>query len=249
MTQQTICRDCGAPGTVDVDDYAARVFHFPEKPFPWRCPACHAKHAAAESAKTEAEYKRNREEALNRRIKDANIPAEYFSILMPPVEIVANWLSARFDANILLHGLTGAGKSTSASYNAKQALFRGFSVKWYQLAALLDEWRLARCSDNPLDVPYLYRRIESYDLVILDECDKPVSTESTREMMFRLLEDVANGTSHCRLWMLGNWYRGAIEDIFGNGAAARRRFDESFQCAEITKDGKIKKIRLYRGEL
>jgi DNA replication protein DnaC len=147
----------------------------------------------------------------------------------------------------LLHGFTGAGKSTSAAYNAKQALFRGFTVKWYQLAALLDEWRLARCSDNPLDVPYLYRRIESYDLVILDECDKPVSTESTREMMFRLLEDVANGTSHCRLWMLGNWYRGAIEDIFGNGAAARRRFDESFQCAEITKDGKIKKIRLYKG--
>lgn len=247
MNQKTICLDCGTSGTVDVDDYAARVFHFPEKPFPWRCPSCHAKYAAAESARKDAEYKRNREEALNRRIKDANIPAEYFSLLMPPVEIVANWLSARFDANILLHGATGAGKSTSAGYCARQYLLRGFRVRWYSLSVLLDAWRAARCSGNSLDVPYLFRYLESLDLLILDECDKPVNTDSTQEMMFRLLEDVANGSSHARVWMFGNWYRNSIEDIFGNGAAARRRFDEAFQCAEITKDRKIKKIRLSRG--
>ena len=99
-------------------------------------------------------------------------------------------------------------------------------------------------SDNPEDTPYLFRRIESYDVVILDECDKPINTDSTHECMFRLIEDVSNGTSRAKLWMFGNFYRGAIENIFGTGDAVRRRFNENFVCAQILPDGQIKKIRL-----
>jgi len=248
MTQQTICLDCGAAGTVEVDGLAAKTFSFPERPFPWRCPACHEKYRIAREDAETRRMRREREQRINQHIKESNIPDEY-RISSPFVPSVANWLSARFNANVLLHGDTGAGKSTSAGYCALQGLYRGFRIQWYSLSVLLDAWREARCSGNALDVPYLFRHLEGLDLLILDECDKPINTESTRECMFRLLEDVANGSSHAKVWMLGNWYKNSIEDIFGNGAAARRRFDESFQCAEIERGGKIKKIRLYRGVL
>ena len=123
-------------------------------------------------------------------------------------------------------------------------LTAGKRVKWYALASLLDEWREARKSDDPDATPRLFYRLESFDLVILDECDKPINTESTQECMFRLIEDVSNGVSRARLWMLGNFYRGSIEDIFGNGEAARRRFNENFACAQIMQNGTIKNIKL-----
>jgi DNA replication protein DnaC len=246
MTQQTICLDCGAHGTVELDGLAAKAYSSPDRPYPWRCPDCHKKFLEKQEAETAARLRQEREERIRRNLDEAGMPDKYF-LISPYVPSVAEWLSARFDANILLHGATGAGKSTSAGYCARQCLLRGFRVRWYSLSVLLDAWRAARCSGNALDVPYLFRYLESLDLLILDECDKPVNTDSTQEMMFRLLEDVANGSSHAHVWMLGNWYRNSIEDIFGNGAAARRRFDEAFQCAEITKDGKIKKIKLSRG--
>lgn len=237
-----VCHDCGKTFELYETEFLAAFY----EQNGYICSDCLDKRKSAREAAEDAAYKAERAERINRNITESGIPDEYM-VVTPPVPIVAEWLSARFDANILLHGDTGAGKSTSAGYNARQALYRGFSVRWYMLSTLLDEWRAARKSDNALDVPYLFRRLESYDILILDECDKPINTESTQELMFRLLEDVANGTSHAHVWMLGNWYRGAIENIFGNGAAARRRFDESFQCAEIMNDGKIKKIRLSRG--
>ena len=81
-------------------------------------------------------------------------------------------------------------------------------------------------------------------MTFIDEYDKPINTESTQECMFRLIEDVSNGTASARLWLLGNFYRGSIEDIFGNGEAARRRFNEKFACAQILPDGNIRKIKL-----
>ena len=233
------CADCGMNVEEELNDFLSAFY----QQNGYICPKCLDIRKAKREAEEDAQFKREREQRIRDNMAAAGVPDEY-NVMTPPVPFVSEWLSARFNANILLHGYVGAGKSTSAGYNARQALFRGFKVKWYMLSALLDEWRVARCSENPLDVPYLFRRLESFDLIILDECDKSKDTASVQEFMFRLLEDVANGTSHAKLWMLGNFYKGSLGNIFGNEDAARRRFNESFQCAMIKTDGTIKRIKL-----
>ena len=71
-------------------------------------------------------------------------------------------------------------------------------------------------------------------MLIIDEgADKNVNTESSREFMYRLLEDVQNGVCHAKLWMLGNFYRGSVADIFGDADPAYRRLKEKFLCGRI----------------
>ena len=238
------CADCHAKARVYVWRHAVETFEKMGRPYPFVCPACSVKRDEARNAQYEASEEGQRERQMVENIEAATIPEEYY-IPFPYVDKVADWLGKHGDgANILLHGKTGAGKSTSAGYHARRMLSRGKRVKWYSLAALLDEWRAARRSDYASDVPYLFKRLETLDLLILDECDKPVTTDSTQELMFRLLEDVSNGTSRAKMWMLGNFYKGSIENIFGNGQAARRRFNESFYCGQIMPDGSIRMIKL-----
>ena len=224
-------------------EYLAEYYANRNEPFPYCCQKCDAEREEQKLREEDRKIAEERQQRISANLQAASIPEEY-QVLLPPVPQVADWIARHADNNILLHGETGAGKSTSAGYQARMMILKGRRVKWFPLSALLDLWREARMSDNPEDTPYLFRRIESYDVVILDECDKPINTDSTHECMFRLIEDVSNGTSRAKLWMFGNFYRGAIENIFGTGDAVRRRFNENFVCAQILPDGQIKKIRL-----
>ena len=111
----------------------------------------------------------------------------------------------------------------------------GKSIRVCYFTGLLDEWRHVRCdNDDPDAIKQLFRKLESVDVLIIDECaDKNVNTESSREFMYRLLEDVQNGVCHAKLWMLGNFYRGSVADIFGDADPAYRRLKEKFLCGRI----------------
>jgi hypothetical protein len=110
---------------------------------------------------------------------------------------------------------------------------------------LLDEWRCARQNNNdPYAVKDLFERIEKPQYIFIDECaDKCVMSPSTQEFMFRLLEDIYNGTCKSRVCLLGNFYRGSIRDIFGDEAPATRRLKETFLCCRT--DRKTKKMISY----
>lgn len=246
VTVQTNCVECGKAVTLQMPKRMVEsvmnsgLF----QSYPYCCPECEIVREERKIRREEEEYAGQKRREFAEHMEESGIPEEY-RVLLPPVPAVADWIAKNSARNILLHGPTGAGKSTSAGYTARMMISAGKRVKWYALASLLDEWREARKSDDPDgDTSHLFYRLERHDVLILDECDKPINTESTQECMFRLIEDVTNGTSRAKLWMLGNFYRGSIEDIFGNGEAARRRFNEKFACAQIMPDGKIRKIKL-----
>jgi DNA replication protein DnaC len=78
-------------------------------------------------------------------------------------------------------------------------------------------------------------KLENVDLLIIDEAsgDKTTNSESTRECMFRLLEDVYNGNCRAAVILLGNFFRGSIGEVFGNEDAARRRLADTFLAVRI----------------
>ena len=243
-TVTTSCMRCGEIASVETSDWQADYWRNRGEQFPWMCAKCASERDAEREREEEEQAAEERRNSIDGRLDDAGVPLDY-QTKEPPVPKVADFLKRHLAENILLSAPSGAGKSTSAGYLARILIEQGKKVRYFTLASILDQWREARCSDYPISVKAFLSYIEWNDVVIIDEAaDKTVPTDSAKECMFRLLEDVSNRTCNAHLWLLGNFYRGAIEDVFGNGEAARRRLNEKFYCAMITKDGQLKHIQL-----
>lgn len=238
----TSCVRCGEMTEVTTVRWLVDFWAKRNEPFPYCCDKCEAEREAEKERQLDEEYANN-VDTMNHDLEEAGVPESY-RVTTPPVPKVAEFLQRHIDENILLSAPSGMGKSTSAGYLARKLILDGKKVKYMTLSELLDEWREARCSDYPMSVKNFLSYLEWRDVLIVDEAaDKTVSTASAQECMFRLLEDVTNGVCKARLWLLGNYYKGAIEDVFGNGEAARRRLNEKFYCA-IMRDNQIKHIKL-----
>ena len=238
----TSCMRCGEMAVLTVLAWMVETFNKYHQQFPYLCPKCEAEYNAEQERKLEEEDNRQADE-IESELEEAGVPVAY-RVTTPPVPKVAEFLQRHIDENILFSAPSGMGKSTSAGYLARKLILDGKKVRYMTLSELLDEWREARCSDYPMSVKNFLSYLEWRDVLIVDEAaDKTVSTASAQECMFRLLEDVTNGVCKARLWLLGNYYKGAIEDVFGNGEAARRRLNEKFYCA-IMRDNQIKHIKL-----
>ena len=226
-TIKTICRTCGAEGTVEIDGYAAEYFREHGTVYPWNCPECTARQ---EQQARETEKKNFIEEELER----AGIPKRY-RVKAPFVPFVADWMQRNAGENLLVTGETGCGKSTSAGYLARGYIEKMKTVKWRSLSDLLDQWRQSRRGEYPVTAAEFLSKLENADLLIIDEAsgDKTTNSESTRECMFRLLEDVYNGNCRAAVILLGNFFRGSIGEVFGNEDAARRRLADTFLAVRI----------------
>lgn len=237
----TSCLRCGEMATVEAFDWMIKKFRSEGMQFPYLCPKCEAERDA-EKEREESEPL-SAEMDIDAELEEAGVPESY-RVTTPPCPDVASFLKRRIGQNVLFSSPSGTGKSTSAGYLVRLMLHDGKKVKYMTLADLLDQWREARCGDSLISAKTFLSYLEWRDMLIIDEAaDKTVSTASAQECMFRLLEDVSNGNCRASLWMLGNYYRGAIEDVFGNGEAARRRLNEKFYCAMV-KDNQIKHIKL-----
>ncbi len=159
----------------------------------------------------------------------------------PPVRFAAEFFWRNRWKNLLVSGVTGTGKSTSACFVATKLIQVGKQVRYRQAFQLLDEWRKAKTSDRSYAVSNMLNfYLNNIDLLIIDElAGKQNITASGQELLFAILEAVYNGSCRASVWLLGNFYGGSIEDIFSDGGPARRRLAECFKCVRLTEDEKI----------
>ena len=229
------CQGCGKYETVGVIQAVLQRCEAKGEPYPWKCKSCLDEQIAREEAE-QAKQDEITETEWDEAVGKTGIGKSYAAIHTPPVRFVAEWLWKLRDNNIILSGTTGTGKTTSASILIRELVKMGNRVRYTTLAELCDEWREAR-SDR--EHPYALRSFLEYledgqDFLIIDECaDKSVITESTQEFTFRLLDDIASGKCITKVWLLGNFYKGAVGDIFGDEAPAMRRIQENFVCGRI----------------
>ena len=231
------CKSCGRTMKDHQPAFLLEMWKKKGEPFPSQCKDCWEAWKKAEEEKDmQAIYDAQlSEEQLDEAVIAAGVAPSY-RLKTPPIRFVATWLWKNRDKNLLLSGPTGTGKSTSAGVVTRCLIEKeGKSIRVCYFTGLLDEWRHVRCdNDDPDAIKQLFRKLESVDVLIIDECaDKNVNTESSREFMYRLLEDVQNGVCHAKLWMLGNFYRGSVADIFGDADPAYRRLKEKFLCGRI----------------
>lgn len=251
------CLTCG--NLYEVDDYlqdeltAEFMQHFYEHN---RCcpECCRQAEAAAAAAEAEVEQARLISE-FPLRLITAGLQHNYIHdrqsgelFIAPPCRSIAEfiWLNRR--KNLLISGVTGSGKSTGASFVAAKLLQSSrMRIRYRTLSQLLSEWREARCSDEANAASRMLNFYLNLDLLIIDEmAGKAHVSESGKEFLFYLLEAVNSGESRTRIWLLGNFYVGSIEEIFPDGDPCRRRLAENFTCVKIDKNN-ITPLEVYAG--
>ena len=167
----------------------------------------------------------------------------------PPIRPVADFLWRNRFTNVLLSGETGTGKSTSAAFVGMQLLAQERSCAYTSLAQLLTKWRKARKNDKfCTDEILLGRILTGQQLYIIDEVvGKARVSESGQELLFDILEAVNSGSAKSKIWLLGNFYQGSIEEIFSNPEPVRRRLQENFLCMRITPAGTLERMTVWKG--
>lgn len=202
-----------------------------------KCPSC-SRLDVAERERIEAE-ERKKEFAENiHKIAAESIPELYRldrmtgkPFVKAPVQHVANWIDAHRYSNLLISGKTGVGKSTSACFVALKIIAEHLRVRYVKLRGLLSEWRDARTSGEYAADKKFFSKIGRLDLLIVDEvADKNKNTDSGQEMMYELLDMIADGEIKTKLWMLGNFREGVLADVFGETEPVYRRIEENFVC-------------------
>ena len=216
------------------------------------CPKCLGE-LEAEAEQREAEQRRQEFLASIPRLASASgIPDLYRihretgkPLTSPLVPHVVKWIWEHRACNLLISGKTGVGKSTSACFVAVKMLELGKKVRYVKLRRLLSEWRGARTSDEQFADEEFFAKIRKLHLLILDEvADKTKTTDSGQEMMYELLDMIADGEIRTRLWMLGNFRQGTLDEVFGDTDPVYRRIEENFVCAGV-KAREIERFHVY----
>lgn len=149
----------------------------------------------------------------------------------PPCRYAAAWIYQHRAENLLISGITGSGKSTSACFVAMGMIREERKVCYTTLRKLLSDWRAAKTSDRDYATENMLRGIFRKDLFIIDEVvGKARVSESGQELLFEILESVNSGACRAKIWLLGNFYEGSIEEIFSDPEPVRRRLHENFSC-------------------
>ena len=205
------------------------------------CESCIQKEEQRAAAEEAAKHKEEIARQLPRLLDAAGIEPLYCRdratgafFKEPPCRYAAEWIYRHRRENLLISGITGSGKSTSACFIAMGMIREERKVTYTSLRKLLSQWRAAKTSDQDYAVEKMLHSIFSRDLFIIDEVvGKARISESGQELLFEILESVNSGACRSKIWLLGNFYEGSIEDIFSDPEPVRRRLQENFSCAFI----------------
>ncbi|MBR2510422.1 MAG: ATP-binding protein [Lentisphaeria bacterium] len=219
------------------------------------CPACEMRKALDESAEEDRKKKERTAQNLPELVKKSGIPVNYSHdrntgelFAKPPVYFTAQWFWLNRHSHLLLSGETGCGKSTSACFVAAKLLLEEKKIRYTSLRRLLADWRSAKTSDQSYAAEKMLSDLFGQDIVIIDEViGKARVSSSGEELLFEILESVNCGSCHARIWLLGNFYSGSIEDTFSDPAPVRRRLQENFICAFADKKTqKIERLTVWQ---
>ena len=139
------------------------------------------------------------EQRFNRRIKyllkGARFPKEKtldqydFSKIQTPKEVIVQLCHGNFlsgGENIIFYGNPGSGKTHLAIAIGRELCLKGFKVLFYTGCSLIQDLVKAK---NNLTLTNLFKRLNSYDLVIVDELGYIPFEKREGDLLFQFISD------------------------------------------------------------
>lgn len=201
------------------------------------CQECSDKYKAELKAEEERKRKAELADVAEMRMENSGIPLNFRNMEDPYVRHAAVWVYRNRANNLLIGGKTGTGKTSSACYVAKFLLNEGKYVKYYSRRKLTAEYINAKCDSNVNGGELFLYRLGGNDLVIVDELvgkkGTSAMTATEQELYFSLIDGVYSGEIGCKLWIIGNFYEGAIKALFDDPDPVERRLNENFKIATV----------------
>lgn len=251
------CMTCG--GMFLVDDYRNEIIADTVQQCFERyrkCDSCRTAEKQAMQQQKIMEHRAQLEAQLPQLMEAAGLPRNYTHdretdqiFTQPPCRYAAEWIYRSRFRNLLISGETAAGKSTSACFVAALMIKEEKKVGYTNLRQLLSHWKSAKTSDRDAVTERMLRDIFHLDLFIIDEVvGKAKVSESGQELLFEILEAVNNGECKAKIWLLGNFYKGSIEEIFSDPDPVRRRLEENFTCVLLNRPQQtVTPITVWKG--
>ena len=200
-----------------------------------RCDVC------AEKMKKEIEEKRHKEyiamlaESLIEREIEAGFPKNFRGLEKPFIRQAAVFFYENRDRSLIVSGKTGTGKTSSALYVLGLMMAeKEIKVKYYTRQTLIAAYVRAKTSNDDCEDAFL-ERLAAYDYIVIDELvgkkgDAALS-DSAQELFFNLIDGAYSGERKARLWILGNFFKGALNSLIADPDPYKRRIRACFTSA------------------
>ena len=211
------------------------------------CPQCEARALAVNEARKIQEQKDRLAATLHDRVLAAGIAPRFAALDKPWVRPAAEWLWHHRNGSLLLAGPTGTGKTSGAAFVLRLMMAEKYlNVRYHTRQSLVAAYVRAKCDDEGREGAF-YARMDKVDVLVIDEMvGKKGSgrlSDSSQEMLFNLVDGVYSQVRKTRVWILGNFYAGAIDDLVDDPAPLKRRLADSFALGWV--DGqKVEQIAL-----
>lgn len=220
--------DCGNEFQVEniptgADDFSRTVRGYADS---CNCDSCVDKIKAREE-----EYLRKQRMAeLPAVLEAAGVPETFRAIREPFNRPLAEWIWKNRNCNLRIGGDTGRGK-TGALCNALAYLAMDCkTVKYRTCRQLFTAYSRSKAGAET-DAEKFLNSLYACDVLVIDELvGKAKLTDTGTECLFEII-DRAYSYNRPRIWIAGQFYKGAILKMFGDkdtADAVQRRFDERF---------------------
>ena len=208
-----------------------------------KCDACSEKQKKQLAEERKQRWKAELAETLLEREETAGFPKNFRGLEKPFIRQSAVFFYENRYNNVLVSGKTGTGKTSSALYVLGLMMKENYiRVKYWTRQTMLAAYVKAKTSNDDCE-EWFFDRLAGYDYIVIDELvgkkgDAALS-DSGQELFFNLIDGVYSGERKAKLWIMGNFYKGAINNLVSDPDPYKRRIRECFAPAlfKLNADG------------
>lgn len=216
----------------------------------YQCPTCIKKAEDEKEEIKKAEKRAELERSLDERMEKTGIPKRFRTLEKPYVRHAAEWLWLNREHSVLVSGETGTGKTSSVGFIVRLMMkSRYMSVRYCTRQTLFADYVRAKTTDGDNE-SYFLQRLGKLDLLIIDEMvgkkgDSKLS-DSAQELFFNIVDGVYSEERDTKVWILGNFFKGAIEGLVDDPKPLKRRLVDSFKFAWFDENGVDETVSIGR---
>lgn len=243
------CPNCGNAFTIPMQNLDSNLLIIMQQVAEtMHCDTCNFKRIGAIERD---ERQMARERRVDAVLANSVLPTRFIGMKEPYVPYVADWIWENRNQNLWISGESGTGKTSSACFIAEQMIRNELTkVRYYDTFDTLKAEYVAAKTGNSQsaharEAQFWHRLRTVTDLLIIDEQigqgDYVKLTASGTELFFQLINGVYDCTHRGRVWILGNFFHGALEEMIGTKAEPiKRRIKDSFVMGTIKNQRIIK---------